>query len=302
MKKFLATLLLAVPMVVAAQDQTPAQPSEATPKTNLKEAEAAPTYSDIYCSGFVTKENIPNTNHILAGLGSPHSSRFAARDTVYLQGSGYTVGNQYSVIRKISDPNIEEVFPGERALLAKSGFEYAELGRIAITHIDKDIAVGVVEFSCQSMMPGDSLVPFHEKEMVKFKPKAPFERYAPMAGTAGRIIEGKEFDQVLGTGQKVYVNIGANKGLHPGDYLRVTRNYDPKETGPVDVISLDTPYADDTAKDFAKLTKADYKKLPYRGLGEIVVLSVTPETATGMITLALEDIQVGDIVEVQGKQ
>lgn len=302
MKKFLATLLLAVPMVVAAQDQTPAQSPEASAKTNLKEAEAAPTYSDIYCAGFVTKENIPNTNHILAGLGSPHGSRFAARDTVYLQGSGYAVGNQYAVIRKISDPNLEEVFPGERALLAKSGNEYAELGRIAITHIEKDVAVGVVEFSCQSMMPGDSLVPFHEKEMVKYKPKTAFERYAPMGGTAGRIIEGKEFDQVLGTGQKVYVNIGANKGLHPGDYLRVTRNYDPKETGPVDVISLKTPYADDTAKDYAKLTTSDYKKLPYRGLGEILVLSVTPETATGMITLALEDIQVGDVVEVQGKQ
>jgi hypothetical protein len=37
-------------------------------------------------------------------------------------------------------------------------------------------------------------------------------------------------------------------------------------------------------------------------LGEIVVLSVTPETATGMITFALEDIQVGDVVEAQAKQ
>ena len=301
MKKFLATLLLAVPMVVAAQDQAPALSSQASLKGELKEA--APTYSDIYCAGFITKENIPNSNHILAGLGSPHGSRFAARDTVYLQGSGYVVGNQYAVVRKISDPNKEEQFPGERALLAKSGFEYAELGRIVITHIDKDVAEGVVEFSCQTMMPGDSLVPFHEKEMVKFTPRtAPFERYAPMGATAGRIIEGKEFDQVLGTGQKVYVNIGANKGLHPGDYLRVTRNYDPKDTNPIDAISLNTPYADDTATDVVKLTKADYKKLPYRGLGEIVVLSVTPETATGMITFALEDIQVGDVVEAQAKQ
>ena len=96
--------------------------------------------------------------------------------------------------------------------------------------------------------------------------------------------------------------MGANQGIHPGDYLRITRDYDPKTTPPVDRYSLYSPYEQDEAKDTIKLKKTDYKKLPSRGIGEMLVLSVTPETATGMITLALEDIQVGDVVEVQGKQ
>jgi hypothetical protein len=304
MKKVLAMLLLAVPIFALGQDQ-PSVAEQAKPaaSTNLKEREQAPTYSDIYCAGFVTKENIPTANHILAGLSSPHGVRFSARDTVYLEGTGFVVGNRYSVVRKIEDRNLEELFPGQRALLKRSGNEYSDLGRVMVTYIDKNVAVATVEFSCQPMAPGDALVPFQEKEMVKYSPQRDhFERFAPYGAKAGRIIDGKEFDQFLGTGQKLYVNMGANQGIHPGDYLRVTRNYDPKDLPPVDRFSLDSPYEQDEAKDAVKLKKTDYKKLPFRGIGEILVLSVTPETATGMITMALEDVQVGDVVEVQGNQ
>jgi hypothetical protein len=306
MKKVLAMMLLAVPMIVVGQDQDQPPVAQQAPQnasTNLKEREQAPTYSDIYCAGFVTRENIPTTNHILAGMNSPHAVRFAARDTVYLEGTGFVVGNRYSVVRKVEDRNLEEVFPGQRALLKRSGNEYADLGRILITYIDKNVAVGTVEFSCQPMSPGDALVPFHEKEMVKYSTqREKFQLFAPYGAKAGRIIDGKEFDQVLGTGQKAYVNMGANEGIHPGDYLRITRNYDPKTTPPVDRYSLSSPYEQDEAKDAVKLKQLDYKKLPYHGIGEMVVLSVTPETATVMITMALEDVQVGDVVEVQGKQ
>jgi hypothetical protein len=306
MKKVLAMLLLAAPMIAVGQDQDQppvAEQAQRSASTNLKEKEQAPTYSDIYCAGFVTKENIPTANHILAGMSSPHAVRFSARDTIYLEGSGFVVGNRYSVVRKVEDKNLEELFPGQRAMLKRSGNEYADLGRVLITYIDKNVAVGTVEFSCQPMSPGDALVPFHEKEMVKYTVQRDhFERFAPYGAKAGRIIDGKEFDQVLGTGQKAYVNLGANQGVHPGDYLRITRNYDPKNMPPVDVYSLSSPYEQDEAKDAVKLKKTDYKKLPYRGIGEMVVLSVTPETATVMITMALEDIQVGDVVEVQGNQ
>jgi hypothetical protein len=309
MKKVLAVLLMALPMMATAQDQAaPADQPQAqapapAPTTNLKERELAPTYSDIYCAGFVTKENIPAANHIVAGLNSPHGVRFSARDTIYLEGPGYVVGNRYSVVRKVQDRNMEELFPGQRALLKKSGNEYADLGQVVITYIDKNVAIGTVEFSCQPMSPGDVLLPFHEKEMVKYNTQRDhFERFAPYGAKAGRIIDGKEFDEVLGTGQKAYVNMGGNQGLHPGDYLRITRSYDPSSLPPVDRYSLSSPYAQDEAVTDTKLTKSDYKKLPYRGIGEMLILSVTPETATGMITLALEDIQVGDVVEVQGKQ
>ncbi len=38
--------------------------------------------------------------------------------------------------------------------------------------------------------------------------------------------------------------------------------------------------------------------MPRRAMGEIVVINVTPTTATGMLVFALEDVHVGDHVEL----
>jgi hypothetical protein len=38
--------------------------------------------------------------------------------------------------------------------------------------------------------------------------------------------------------------------------------------------------------------------MPRRAVGEIVVINTTPTTATGMIVFALEDVHVGDNVEL----
>lgn len=304
MKRMLFLLTLVLSVAVWAQDQpAPAAKPPQTLNTNLTEHQLAPTYSDVYCAGFVSKENIPMTNHIVAGYNSPHATKFVVHDTVYLVGSGYAVGNRYTVLRKIVDPNRQEMFPGQHKLLLNSGSEYAELGRVAITRMDKEVAIADVEFSCQPLVPGDFLVPFQEKPAIQFRStKQVFQPFAPFSGTAGRIIDGKEFDQVLGTGAKVYVNIGANKGLKPGDYLRVTRNYDPDQMDPVDRLSVIPPYQDDTVKNGPTIKSDSLKKLPYHGVGELIVLSVTPETATAMVTFALEDIQVGDVVEVPARQ
>jgi len=304
MKKMSLLLALVLSVAVWAQDQpVPAGNSPQSFATNRTEHQLAPTYTDVYCAGFVSKENIPMTNHVLGGLNSPHATKFEAHDTIYLAGSGYAVGNRYSVLRKVLDPNRQEMFPGQHKLLDSSGSEYAELGRVAVTHMEKDVAVAEIEFSCQPLMPGDFLVPFQEKPVIQFRStKKNFEPFAPFSGTAGRIIDGKEFDQLLGTGAKVYVNIGANKGLKPGDYLRVTRNYDPAKMDPIDRLSLAAPSRDDTVKNGPIVKNDDLKKLPFHGVGELIVLSVTPETATAMITFALEDIQVGDVVEVPARE
>jgi len=38
--------------------------------------------------------------------------------------------------------------------------------------------------------------------------------------------------------------------------------------------------------------------LPRRAVGEIVIISTTPTTSTGMIVFAMEDIHLGDGVEI----
>jgi hypothetical protein len=40
------------------------------------------------------------------------------------------------------------------------------------------------------------------------------------------------------------------------------------------------------------------RDLPRRAVGEIVVIGVTPTTATGMVVFAMEDVHAGDGVEL----
>ena len=60
----------------------------------------------------------------------------------------------------------------------------------------------------------------------------------------------KDFDVYLGEGKKFYVNIGANQGLKPGDYLRVYRGYALNDLDPSDQVSFASlSYDDDQMKE-----------------------------------------------------
>jgi hypothetical protein len=298
MKKLAMVLLVALSSAALAQDSS-AQATPGTGKFSRQSSADEINYSDTYCTGFVSSQKYSRANHVTGGLQSPHATRFAERENVYLAGGGYTVGSVYSVLREVQDANKYEIFPGQQNLIKKFGGMYADIAHVRVTYIEGKSAVAVVEFACESVVPGDFLVPFAERAAVNLKPRtAPFQIYKPMEGSdTGRILMGRDFDQFLGVGQKIYVSMGSNKGVKPGDYLRITRNYDPDRLAPIDKISVAATTLEDTQKDPAKMSKSSDKDMPYHGIGELIVLNVTDTTATGMITLALEDAQPGDIVE-----
>jgi outer membrane protein OmpA-like peptidoglycan-associated protein len=147
-------------------------------------------------------------------------------------------------------------------------------------------------------MPGDLAIPLVEREAPLFR-KVSLDRYVPPTGKPqGRIVMAKEFDTFLGSKYKAYLNIGADKGLKPGDYLRATRTYSYSYHDPVAGLSLKATDYDDTQKDPQRLPHGDLSSLPRRTLGDMIVLQVHPKSATAMILTALEDIAVGDGVEV----
>ncbi len=57
---------------------------------------------------------------------------------------------------------------------------------------------------------------------------------------------GKDFDGVLGTGMKLYMNMGSNQGVKVGDYFRVVRTYAATLADPVDSLSFDAQTSEDT--------------------------------------------------------
>jgi len=304
MYKIAIALLLAS---AAAMAQTTPQQASPTPQpfsSNLVEKRQGPTYSDINCAGFVTPDIIPTQDFVLAGERAPDTTRFGTGDVIYLTGPGFAVGQRYRLVRRVKDPNHNELFPGQQKVLRKMGGMYADLGIVKVNYIDHGIAVAKIEFSCQSIVPGDVAIPFVGRPKPAFSQAASqFQKFGvPKSSVTGQIAMAKEFDSFVVTGTKVYLNIGSNQGLKPGEYLRVTRGYDPAHEAPIDKLSSLASMWEDTRDQMPTPTSKDLKYLPHRGIGEVMVLSVTPTTATGMVILTLEDMHLGDQVEVPSAQ
>jgi outer membrane protein OmpA-like peptidoglycan-associated protein len=259
-----------------------------------------PTASDIYCAGYITSEKIPENHYVVGGWNTPDQTKYASSgDWIYIYGSGLKEGDRLQIIRKVRDPNRYEAYKGQKAAVKAAGQTYFERGYAHIVNVQRNVGIAQMELACGEALPGDIAIPFVERERPVLRyPK--LDRFAPPNGkTTGRIILGNEFDNYLGSKYKAYLNIGADKGLKVGDYLRATRTYDytfhDREAG----LSRKAGIADDTMyKDAPKLTKEIVSQLPRRTLGDMVVLQVHPRTATVMVLTALEDIRVGDGVEL----
>ena len=316
MKKTGLLLLLCLTVAAAAQqadsaaaDQAAPQNTEITTGTFPVERVQTPTNADINCGGFVNKELVPNSKFVAGGLESPNTTKFATNDTIFLAGQGYQTGQQYEIVRELVDPNKYELFAGQHSMLKAMGQPYSELGRVRIVDTRGRMAVAHVEFSCEVIVPGDIAMPYVEKPTVAFHMPQRFDRFLPNNGKAsGRIVLAKDFDLLLGTGSKIYMNVGANQGVKVGDYFRAVRSYEADLRDPVDSLSFKASTTDDTQKYPPSIEGHMFTKtkgpsiqvadMPRRAVGEVVVINTTPTTATGMIVFALEDVHVGDNVEL----
>jgi hypothetical protein len=302
-------------MAAVAQDAASAgdanAPQGTAPTSNSFPVERiqTPTYADLYCAGFISKQLLPNSNYVAGGLQTPNTTKFVTGDIIYIAGSGFTTGGQYTILRELKDQNRYEVFPGQRKTLEAAGQPYGEVGRVRVVDTRSKMAVAQIEYSCDPINPGDFAVPFTEKPSISFHPPLRFDRFVPNTGkTAGRIVLGKDFDSVLGTGMKAYMNIGTDKGVKVGDYYRAVRSYSADLNDPVDSLSFAASTAEDTQRrppsiEGTWMTKTrgpniHVGDLPRRAVGELVIISATPTTSTGMIVFSLEDVYVGDAVEL----
>jgi hypothetical protein len=293
----------------ASTDSVSPQGTVSTTRSFPIERIATPTFADVNCAGFINRQTLPDANFVAGGLETPQTTKFVTGDVVYMSGTGYTAGAQYDIVRALRDINEYETFPGQAKLLKATGQPYESVGRVRIIDTRSRAAIAHIEYACDPINPGDTAIPFAEKPMVQFHPPLRFDRFLPGSSkVSGRIVMGKDFDSELGTGHKVYINVGANQGVKVGDYFRAVRTYEADLKDPVDSLSFKAAISEDTQKkqpsvDPTMLTKSNgpvihVRDLPRRAVGEIVIIGTTPTTATGMIVFALEDVHTGDGVEL----
>jgi outer membrane protein OmpA-like peptidoglycan-associated protein len=277
----------------------PAQPQKAQQHAANLDVGNVPTASDMYCSGFISTEKIPDKLFVAAGHNSPDQTRYAGQsDLIFIHGQGMKEGERYQIVRHVQDKNHYEIFKGQKAAVHNAGEPYFELGIVRVVDVQKNTAVATFDLSCSDVMPGDIAIPLVEREAPPFR-RVSLDRYTPPSGkTVGRIIMGQEFDAFLGSKYKAYLSIGADKGLKPGDYLRATRTYSYSYRDFEAGLSLKASEFEDTQVHPQKLPIGEVSSLPRRTLGDMIVLQVRPKSATVMVLTALEDVHVGDGVEM----
>lgn len=259
----------------------------------------SPTDVDMYCSGYITTDRVPENHYVVGGQNSPDQSRYAgASDAAFIYGTGLKEGDRIQIVRRVRDPNHYEMFKGQKSDVAKLGQPYFDVAIARIVHVERNVSVAVPEMNCTDIVVGDLAVPFVEREKPPYR-NVKVDRYVPATGkTTGRIIMANEFDSYLSSNRKVYLNIGADKGLKVGDYLRATRSYEYKYHDPVDGLSAHATDYDETQLHPPKPPHDVEHDFPRLTLGDMIVLHVHPRSATAMILTSYEDIHVGDGVEL----
>jgi len=293
-KIVLAGLILGLSgMVAAAQDRP-----------------TVPRPGDIYCSGTITSESVPQDTYVITGEQSATKITFDEGDYVYVnKGSsqGVKVGDEYSVVRAVKDPFGIEWTKWEFAILHKMGTVWEDEGRVKVLVVRPDVSIGQVEHSCDYVQRGDILLPFTERPAPPLKSEANFDRFAPANGKPlAMVITGKKFQQQVGNEDIVYVNLGNTQGVKVGDYFRIFRyqgtQHETNYQTPRYAFDMEFHSAvpDAGIYGFGSVPKKyNWSNVPREDVGEGIVLRTGPNSATVLITFCLREIFPGDYVEIE---
>jgi len=257
-------------------------------------------YSKVYCSGFVSDPKVPDDIRVISGEQANYKIVFSHGDYVYLNRGaqqGVKIGDVYSIVRPDHDP-ANEWFWGQDKLTKRMGTLYRDLGQIRVVNVQPETSIAEVSFSCDYMQRGDVARPFVERPAPPYKDASKFDIFAPVSGKpVGTILSGHDWHQAFGAGITAYVNIGASKGLKVGDYLRFFRYQESKAD-----ISASAGEHDMQYKVFgfgSAPKKYSGKDLPREILGEGIVLNVTKDAATVLVTYEREEAYTGDFAELE---
>ncbi|MEW5807524.1 MAG: LysM peptidoglycan-binding domain-containing protein [Acidobacteriota bacterium] len=267
----------AKPIVVPKEEEKPpavAERPEVPPAPPEKEVPPAPpapalypvaSMTDMYCSGYIERSHQASDMKI-AGREEVKKEGLAEGDIVYINrghADGIKGGDKFFVIKE----SREIKHPKQRKLY---GVEIVRLGTIQVIAVQDKTATAQIIFSCSDINTGNELLPYHEIP-IPMTEGSTFDRWqTEFSGKpTGFIIDTKDGIESTGEGHIIYIDLGDNAGVKPGDYLRIYR------------------------------PNSDGKDLPRIMLGEMVVLTVQPENSTGKIVSSVKEVMRGDLVELK---
>jgi len=261
-------LVRLLPRGMFAQQPTPAEPEPDKPAA--VDALPAPQRKievGIKQTAFVEKSDLDKSitidgavdEKVLLGNG----------DTVYMSypaGKPPKVGERYSIY--VPDNVV-------RSGTAEVGAYVHVLGTAEIVSVKQDKrARGVIVEANQEIERGAKVGPLVKS--FKTVPPSP-----PKVDAQGTVVAMLTHEQLIGQGEVVFVDLGKRSGLEVGNRMFVVRR------------------GDGYPKHMTNQIGQDDRQFPARALGEIVIVEVGDKISIGLVTLAVQEMSVGDIVMMQ---
>lgn len=269
-------------------------------QAHAQAASQVPLESQLYCSGMVTSDPVPTDTYVISGEESYFRITYSDGKLVFLNkgvSQGVKVGDQYDVIRANPSDYLQyEWFRDQNKLLKAMGTTYEDEGRIRVVNVQQNTSTAEVVFSCAYVLRGDILQPFVARPAPMIKPAEGFDIFAPPSGKAkAMIVTTKYYGELAKDGTIVYVNLGSGQGVKVGDYFRVFRFQ-----GNSNETEYQTPNVAYQIFGFGSSPRPySGAELPRDILGEGVVLRVSKNAATVLVTLSKKQMYPGDYVELE---
>lgn len=217
------------------------------------------TFSPINRIGFIHSEPVEPHGVIFKVQGDA-KQMLHKRDIVYIRPTGDTplvLGREYTIYKTagpIRDPKTDR----------RVGYQHIFTGRLEITRLEPEFAMGVIQSSYRTIRIGERLMPYNE-----LSPKIPVaDSVQDMEAT---IVASEEGGRLLGDGSVAFIDRGGENGIAPGQRYNIVYQ--------------------EVAKPDPALSKRI--TLPPVVLGDVVVLRAEPKTATVVLTRSKRDIYPG---------
>ncbi len=295
------------PPVVVPLPPEAVAPPKAEPMFDLGVPKPVPEVkgSDMYCSGFIRQARVASNMKVSAKYNSNGSALATASEYIYVSRGaedGVRAGDLFQVVRPTRRI---EGYKGESKAERDLGMHYLDVAQIQIVTTQPDFSLARVVNSCEAVEIGDLMVPFQKMEPpVPVRPR-PFSPLMTVSGGlegsivitlsalnnfgsvfhASGVIPGVRTASlnsiqrgIAGQGAIVYVDLGQNAGVKPGDVFIVYR--------PVDI----DPQLYKLPVESRKMTGQK------TAIGELIILKVNESASTALVTYSPVGISAGDSI------
>lgn len=281
--------------------------------------------SNLYCAGFIQYAPAPNDLQIIGGEEEQEQRIYGFGDYVYINAgsqNGVREGQEYIVIRPRGQ--FKSRHSKKKGWL---GVYTQEIGGLKVVRVKEQVSVALVTASCDDLLMGDLLRAAPQRVAPLQRQEVRLDRFSdPTGKPKGRIVLARDLREMITRDQVVFIDLGSEDNLRPGDYLTIYRplgrgnitRFRDEEVTP----TANSGFGSDIYKGGKFSNKAQRVKdpnntgifgpmitspqikdnrprMPRKVVGEMVVLSVQMRTATAVITRVAQEVHTGDYVEVQ---